>query len=42
MQHMFMDCLEVEDNIRMSKKFSDQDSDDKIEKKLNLVEQHKK
>ena len=38
---MFIDCLEVEDNLRMSKKISDQDSGDKMEKKLELVEAHK-
>ena len=38
---MFIDCLEVEDNIRMSKRISDQDNGDKMEKKLDLVEQHK-
>ena len=38
---MFIDCLEVEDNLRMSKKISDQDSGDKMEKKLDLVEKHK-
>ena len=41
LQHMFIDSLEVEDNLRMSKKNSDQDSGDKMEKKLDLVEQHK-
>ena len=30
LQHMFIDCLEVEDNIRMSKNFSGQDSGVKI------------
>ena len=35
---MFIDCLEVEDNLRM---FSDKDIDDKLEKKLELVEPHK-
>ena len=38
---MFIDCLEVEDNIRMSKNVLDQDNGDKLEKKLDLVEQHK-
>ena len=33
LQHMFIDCLEVEDNLRMSKKNSDEDSGDKMEKK---------
>ena len=36
-----MDYLEVEDNLKMSKKFLDQHSDEKIENKLNLVEQHR-
>ena len=38
---MFIDCLEIEDNLRMSKKIPDQDSGDKMENKLDLVEQHK-
>ena len=38
LKHMFMDCLEVEDNLRMSTIFSDQDGGDKMEKKLDLVE----
>ena len=37
LQHMFIDCLEVEDNLRMSKIFLDQESGDKMEKKLDLV-----
>ena len=41
LQHIFIDCLEVEDNLRMSKKNSSQDSGDKMEKKLDLVEQPK-
>ena len=40
LHHMFIDCLEVEDNLRMSKKISDQDSGDKMENKLDLVEKH--
>ena len=40
LQHMFIDCLEVEDNLRMSKKILDQGRGDKMEKKLDLVEQH--
>ena len=35
---MFIDCLEVEYNIRMSKGISDQDNGDTMEKKLELVE----
>ena len=38
LQHMFIDCLEVEKNLRMSKTISDQDSGDKMEKKLDLVQ----
>ena len=37
---MFIDSLEVEENIRMSKNILDQDNGDKIEKELELVEQH--
>ena len=37
---MFIDSLQVEDNLRMSKKIIDQDSDDKIEKKLEMEKQH--
>ena len=36
-----MDGLEVEDNLRMSKIFSDQDNGDKMENKLDLVQKHK-
>ena len=39
LQRMFIDSLEVKDNLRMYKKFSDQDSDDKMEKELELNEQ---
>ena len=38
LQHMFIDSLEVEDNLRMSRKFSNQDSDDKMGRKLELNE----
>ena len=41
LQHMFIDCLEVEDNLRMYKRILDQESGDKIEKKLELIEPHK-
>ena len=37
---MFIDSLEVEDNLRMYKKLSDRDSGNKIDKKLELEEQH--
>ena len=36
---MFIDSLEVKDNLRMSKKFLDQDNDDKRENELELNEQ---
>ena len=41
LQHMFIDCLEVEDNLRLSKKNPNQYNGDKMEKKLELVEPHK-
>ena len=37
---MFIDSLEVEENIRMSKNILDQDNGDKIGKELELEEQH--
>ena len=37
---MFVDSLEVEDNLRMSKVFSDQDISDEMEKELELVEKY--
>ena len=37
---MFIDSSEVEHNLRMSKKNSDQDSGDKIGRELELKEQH--
>ena len=36
LQYMFIDCLEVEDNLRLSKKISDQDSGNKMEKKIRI------
>ena len=39
MQCMLVDALEVEDNLRMSKKLLDQGGDDKMEKDLRLNEQ---
>ena len=42
LQKMFIDSLKVEDNLRMSKNLSDQDSGDKIDKELELEEQHEK
>ena len=40
LQHVFIDYLEVEDNRRLSKFFSDQDNGDKMEKELELVERY--
>ena len=40
LQHMFIDSLEVEDNLRLSKKFPDLDSNNNIEKELELKEQY--
>ena len=37
---MFIDSLEVEDNLRMSKKFSGQDNNNKNEEELELNEQY--
>ena len=37
---MLVDSLEVKDNIRMSKDLSNQDRGDKIDKELELDEQH--
>ena len=39
---MCIDSLEVEDNLRMSKKILDKYSGDKIENELQLEEQHGK
>ena len=39
LQRIFVDVLEVEDNLRMSKKLLDQGGDDKMEKDLRLNEQ---
>ena len=38
---MFIDYLEVDDNLRMSKKISNQDNGNKMENKLELVKPHK-
>ena len=38
LQHMFIDSLEVQDNITMSRKVSNQDRDNIIEEELELVE----
>ena len=40
LQHMFIDSLEVEDNLRMSNKISDQDSNNIMEKELELNEKY--
>ena len=37
LQHMFADCLEVEENLNMSKKLSDQDSGGEIKDTYKLV-----
>ena len=40
LQNMFIDSLEVEDNLRMSKRISEQDSVNKLDKELELDEKH--
>ena len=37
LQHMFTDCLEVEENLKMSKNFSSQDNGDEIKDTLNWL-----
>ena len=37
LQHMFVDCLEVEENLKMSKKLSYQDSGGEIKDTYKLV-----
>ena len=37
LHHMFADCLEVEENLNMSKKLSGQDYGDEIKDTLKLV-----
>ena len=37
LQHMFTDCLEVEENLKMSKNLSDQDNGGEIKDTLKLV-----
>ena len=39
---MFIDCLEVEENLKMSKNLSDQDSGGEIKDTLKLVGPYKK
>ena len=40
LQHMFIDCLEVEGNLRMSKIIAKGDSVNEMDKEIDLVEQH--
>ena len=37
---MFIDCLEVEHNLRMSKIIAERDTINEMDKELELVEQH--
>ena len=39
---MFIDYLEVEDNLRMSKRIAERDSVNEMDVELELVEQHEK
>ena len=41
LQHMFIDCLEVEENPKMSKNLSDQDNGGEIKDTLKLVGPYK-
>ena len=41
LQHIFIDCLEFEENIKISKKMSNQDSGGEMKDKLELVGPHK-
>ena len=41
LQHMFTDCLEVEENLKMSKKLSSEDSGGEIKDTLKLVGPYK-
>ena len=41
MQHMFTDCLEVEENLNMSKNLAGQDSNGEIKDTLKLVGPYK-
>ena len=41
LQHMFTDCLEVEENLKMSKKLLGQDSGGEIKDTLKLVGPYK-
>ena len=42
LQHMFTDCLEVEENFKMSQKVSGKDSGGEIKDTLKLVGPHKR
>ena len=42
MQHMFTNCLEVEENLKMSKNLSGQDNGDEIKDTLKLVGPYKR
>ena len=42
LQHMFADCLEVEENLKISQKLSGQDSGGEIKDTLKLVGPHKR
>ena len=41
LQHMFTDCLEVQENLKMSKHLSGQDSGGEIKDTLKFVGPHK-
>ena len=41
LQHMFTDCLKVEENLKMSQKVSGQESGGEIKDTLKLVGPHK-
>ena len=41
LQHMFSDCLDVEENLKMSQKLSGQESGGEIKDTLKLVGPHK-
>ena len=40
LKHMFIDCFEVEDNLRISKIIAEWDSVNEMDKELELVEKH--
>ena len=41
LQHMFTDCLEFEENLKMSKKFPSRDSGGEIKDTLKLIAPYK-